>query len=147
MASAMFNKGKTAILDGSIDLLTSVIRVMLMKSTYSPNVDHDYVSDVSADEIYTSGTNGYTRQTCASKTVTEDDTNNRAAFDCADQAFGSISTGATIGGVLYYVQVGGDDTTPANDVLICYTELSAAVPTNGAAVTNQVNASGVFYLG
>lgn len=146
MASAMFNKGKTAILDGSIDLLTGVVRAMLMKSSYSPNVDHDYVSDVSADEIYTSGTNGYTRQTCASKTVTEDDTNNRAVFDCADQAFGSITTGVTIGGVLYYLQTGGDDSTPSNDVLLCYTEYSAGIPTNGAAFTNTVNSSGVFYL-
>ena len=133
-------------MDGSIDLLTGVIRAMLMKSSYTANVDHDYVSDISADEIYTPGTNGYTRQTCTSPTVTEDDTNNRAAFDCADQAFGSITTGVTIGGVLYYVQTGGSDATPTNDVLLCYTEYAAGIPTNGAAVTNVVNASGVFYL-
>lgn len=141
MASVMFNKGKTSIGNGDVDYLTGVIKAMLMKSTYSPNPDSNYVSDISADELGAT----YTRQTLASKTVTQDDTNNRAVFDCADLAFGALALGHTIGGILFYVQTGGDDTTPSNDVLLAYHELTDDIPTNGSTFSYTINAAGIFY--
>lgn len=141
MASVMFNKGKTAIGDGSFDYLTGVVKAMLMKSTYSPNPDSNFVSDISADESAVT----YTRQTLASKTVTQDDTNNRAVFDCADLAFGTLALGHTLGGILFYVQTGGDDSTPSNDILLAYHELTDDIPTNGSTFSYTINAAGIFF--
>lgn len=63
-----------ALMDGDIDLANDTIKVMLLTSSYTPDLDHDFVDDVSANEV--SGT-GYTAggATLASKAITDDDAN------------------------------------------------------------------------
>ena len=83
MANAVYNSFKRDIANGSIDLDTDTINVMLVTSSYSPTIDtHTKRSDITNEVTGT----GYTAggQALASKTVTADNTNDRAAFDAAD---------------------------------------------------------------
>lgn len=145
MASAVYNKGKYQILSGSTDLLNDTIKVMLVDSDYSFDADHNFVSQVSSDELsvsgYTGGFNGAGRKTLASKTVTEDDTNDRAYFDAADLTWTSLATGATIGGAILIKEVTND----TDSVLLAFIDLTNT-PTNGGDVTVAWNADGIIRL-
>ena len=48
MANALFDPGREGFLDGSIDWDTNDQRVMLVKSTYSFNAAHKFLSDITA---------------------------------------------------------------------------------------------------
>lgn len=141
MASVVYNRAKYEIGRNNINYLSNTIRAMLMQSSYSANPDSDFVSDVSASEVSVSG---YARLTLASKTVTLDDTNDRAAYDGADLTFTALAAGQNVGGVLLYQQTGGNDSSPGDDILIAYCELASPIATNGGDITMVFNASGCF---
>jgi hypothetical protein len=99
MANAIYNSFKKDIMSGAIDLDTDTIKVMLVTSSYTPNIDtHDFMDDVT-NEV--SGT-GYTAggAELASKTVTVDTTDDEGVFDAADLTW-STSTITARGAVLY----------------------------------------------
>lgn len=137
MASITYNKGAFQIQSGTLVYTTDTIKAMLVQSSYTPNKDHNFVSDVVASEISVSG---YSRQTLASKTLTEDDTNDRVVYDAADPAFGSLAAGQTIGGVVIFKDTGADGTSP----LIFFND-TADTATNGNTVTFQIDAAGLGY--
>lgn len=79
---------------------------------------------------------GYARQTLASFTSTEDDTNDRVNIDWADVAFGALATGQTVIGAFIY-----DPTTDTNDTtreLVSVDWFAAGVPTNGGTFTYAI---------
>ena len=82
----LFNEALTSIGKCEIDYLNDDIVVLLL--TDAPDIDADtYISDLSGE--ITGG--GYTRQTLASKTITTDDTNDRAVFDAADAQWTALT--------------------------------------------------------
>lgn len=82
----LFNDALTSIGKQEIDYLNDDIDVLLL--TDEPDIDADtYISDLSGE--ITGG--GYTRQTLTSKTITTDDTNDRAIFDAADVQWTGLS--------------------------------------------------------
>lgn len=127
------------IMNGGIDLDTDTIKVMLVTSSYTPNQDtHEDRADVT-NEI--SGT-GYTAggATLASKTVTQDNTDNEGVFDAADVTWSTATI--TARGAVLYKSTG----TPANDVLICYLDFGSDQTATGADFTIAWNAEGVVNL-
>lgn len=116
MANAVYNSFKRDILS-SIDLDTDTIKVVLVTSSYSPDVaNHTQYSHIT-DQV--TGT-GYTAggATLSGKSVTKDDVNNKGVFDADDVTWPS-STIMARGAILYkYIDDDGspDDTSP----LICY---------------------------
>lgn len=145
MASAWYNKGKYQVLSGSTDLLADTIKVMLVDSDYVFDADHNFVSQVTIDELgvsgYTGGFNGAGRKTLGTKSVTEDDTNDRAYFDAADVTWTALGTGATIGGAILIKEVTND----ADSVLIAFMDLTNT-PTNGGDITIAWNADGILRI-
>ena len=105
-----------------VDFLTDVIRVHLVRSTssYVPNVDHDFLDDFTGGGGVFISVASYVAQTLASKAITYDTVKNQVEYDAADPAFGSLESGQTVKAILVVRQVGGDDTTPADDDLILY---------------------------
>jgi len=82
----VFNEAITSIGKCEIDYLNDTVVVLLL--TAAPDIDADtFISDLSGE---VSG-GGYTRKTLASKTITTDDTNDRAIFDAADVQWTSLS--------------------------------------------------------
>lgn len=107
---------------------------MMLVHTYTPNIDtHQVKADVTT-EYGTAG--GYTAggATLGSKTVTQDDANDRAAFDAADVVWTSLTltTPATPSDCVLY----NDTPTSPADPLIAYWELGTTV-TNGGDYTLQ----------
>lgn len=92
MASGVYNRGKLTLVDGSITWTSTAIGVMMVTGTYTPDDAHNFVSDVSTNEL--SG-GGYVRGTLSGKSgPTENDTNNAAEYDATDQTFSSLSSAA-----------------------------------------------------
>lgn len=143
MASITTNKGRTLIVDGTINLLTATIKVMLLGTAYTPNKDHNFVSDLGAVELsgtgYTAGFNGSGRKTLSSKTVTKDDTNDLAIFDAADITWTGINAGTAA-----YAAVIKENTSDSDSPVIAIIDLSPDVVTNGGNFTCSWGALGII---
>jgi len=149
--SLIYNRAKKEIMDGTIDLLTATVKVMLVANTYTADPDHDFVdmggaSDPLDAELsgtgYAGGWGGAGRKTLSTKAITEDDANNRAEFDAADLTWAGINAG-TIAAMILIIEGGANDTTSK---LIAYIDGGLPLTTNGGDVTIQWNAEGILQL-
>jgi hypothetical protein len=114
---------------------------MLLQGTgYTPNVDHDFVSEINlpGGEISVAG---YSRQFMNSPTVTVDDTNNRVVYSCASPVFGPLTAGQTITAMVLYKYVSFD----FNHILMAYFDLPDQ-PTNGGILSVTLGANGLAYF-
>ena len=145
MASKWYGKGLRKILDRTIDWVGSTnIKVMLLNShTFNP--DHEFVSDVVADEFtgtgYTGGHNGAGRKALASKTITDDTANDRIEFDAADVSAWTGLNSDTVAWAIIFEQAGSDAASQLIGALD-----PADVTANGGDVTLTFNAEGLFQV-
>ena len=151
MANILYHNFFAEVMKGNVDLdsASTVIRVLLERSTstYTPNRDHDFLDDFTTGGGVELSVASYSRKTVANKAVNTDNTNDRIEWDFDDISFGALESGQTIDALIFYVQTGGDDTTPGNDILIAYIDTvsgSPALPilTNGGTISFTVNAEG-----
>ncbi len=141
MASFVYNSAKVAMIDGTIDLDTDTINVLLVTSSYTPNKDtHDFRDDVTNEVVGTGYTTG--GKALVNKTVTQDNTNDRAKFDADDLAWTSATITARAA-VLYKARGGSSSA----DELIAYIDFLADKTSTAATFTIQWHADGIFYLG
>jgi hypothetical protein len=133
----VYNRGKALLMNGGLDLDTQDIRVLLTSSAYTPNADHNFVSEIT-NEL--SGTN-YARVALTGEVVTEDDANDRAVFDAADVTWTAINAGTPARAVIYRFV-----TTDADSPLICCLDITPATATNGGDYTLQFSANGILRL-
>jgi hypothetical protein len=155
------NRTLAEFLRGNIDLVNDTLRIALFDDTTAYTFDpdaHEFVADVldggtTASEL--SGSAGYTgstdRQTLTTPAVTEDDTDDEGVFDADDVTWAGVDSTADIQGWLVYKQVGGDDTTPADDPIILVVDDDMAdapsnlpLATNGSDVVVEWNAEGIL---
>ena len=151
MASFVYNKAAGRIFDGADDWLTDTLKLGLSSSTHVPNKDNDFLDEGGADDFidgelsgtgYTAGFGGAGRKTLASKTVTVDDANDRAEFDCADISWTAISAGTAAQATLLK-----EITNDAASIPLANID-SGGFPktTNGGDLNFQVNAEGLVHL-
>jgi hypothetical protein len=141
MANVIFNSFKRDIMNGSIDLDTDTIKVMLVTSAYTPDQDaHTKRSDVT-NEV--SGT-GYTAggAALANKAVTADNTDNEGVFD-ADDPVWAASTITARGAVLYKSRGG----LASADELLCYFDFGSDQISSNGNFTIQWNSEGIINHG
>lgn len=139
MADIIYNSFKAKIMNGSIDLDTDTIKVMLVTSTYTPNQDtHDFKDDVT-NEV--SGT-GYTAggATIANDSVAVDTTDNEGVYD-GDDVTWATSTITARAAVLYK-----DTGTASTSPLICYLDFGSDQSSSAGDFTIQWNAEGILNL-
>lgn len=140
MADVIYNAFKKYLMNGSVDLDTDTINVILVTSTYVPNQDtHAFRSDITNEVVGT----GYTAggQALASKTVTQDDIDNEGVFDAADITW-TTATITARAAVLCKIR-GGAATL---DEIICYIDFGADKTSTGGNFTIQWNAEGILNL-
>lgn len=130
MASGVYNGGKAGTADGSINLGADDMRVLLVNASYTPNPDHKFVSSIT-NEL--SGT-GYSRKALTTETVTQDDTNDRAAFSADNLTW----TGANFGTPRYAI-VYKFNASDASARLFCWIDLGGTTVTNGGDYTIKFN--------
>jgi hypothetical protein len=149
MASGFYNQGLVDVTDGTTDLDTDTLKLMLVDTGYTFDPDHDVVdngannaTDPSFNELvatnYTGGYSGAGRKTV---TITSgvNDTNNRADFAIADLTWTALGGGVndTIGGAILIKE----NTNDTDSRLIAFFDLTDT-PTNGSDVTLDFNALG-----
>lgn len=140
MADVIYNAFKKYIMNGSIDLDTDTINVMLVTSTYTPDQDtHEFRDDIT-NEV--SGT-GYSAggSALAGKAVTADNTDNEGVFDANDVSW-STSTITARGAVLYKARGGASSA----DELICYIDFGSDKISTAGTFTIAWNAEGILNL-
>ena len=140
MADVIYNSFKRDIMNGSLDLDTDDIKVMLVTSTYTVDQDaHTKRSDIT-NEV--SGT-GYSAggSSLASKTVAVDNTDNEGVFDAADLTWSS-STITARAAVLYKARGGASSA----DELLCYFDFGADKSSSAGNFTLQWNSEGILNL-
>lgn len=141
MANAIFNSFKRDIANGSIDLDTDTIKIMLVTSAYTPNIDtHAKRSDVT-NEV--SGA-GYTAGgvALANKTVTMNITSDKGVFT-ADNVVISTATITARGAVLYKSRGGASSA----DELIAYLDFGADITSTAGNFNITFDVNGIITLG
>jgi len=141
MPNAIYNSAKRFLINGTINLASDTIKVMLVTVSYTPNIDtHTVRSDVT-NEV--SGT-GYTAggATLSTKTVTVDNTNDRAVFDAHDVTWAS-STITARGAVLYKSRGGA----ASADELICYFDFGSDKVSSSGDFVISWSSNGILTLG
>lgn len=144
--TTIYEKGLQKLLKAG-DWESVVIRVALLRSTstYTPDPDHEFVDDVIGGgpggvEISVAS---YTRKTLGSAAVTIDTSGNSVFLDAANVNWATLESGQTVLGYLYYIQVGGDDTTPEDDELLLFYNgrypITLAVDASASATSIQVD--------
>lgn len=151
MASLVYNIAKKEVMDGTLNLNTDTLKVMLVNATYTPNADDDVVDAGGANDAvdaeiaatnYVGGWGGSGRKTLSNKVFQEDDANDRAELHADNitwTALGGAQNDTIVGAVIVKEGV-SDDTTSR---LIAYIDL-ADTTTNGGDFTIQWNAEGIL---
>ncbi len=140
MANVVFNAIKKYLANGSVDLDTDTIKVMLLTNAASPNIDSwAFRSDVTNEVTGT----GYTAggQALTTKTVTQDNTNDRAAWDFDDPAWTTATITARY--AVYYKSRGG--ASSADELILCQ-DFGADISSTAGTFTIQEPASGALLL-
>jgi len=137
MASGIYNEFKGDILKKVHDLVNDTVKVALLTSSAAFDADNDNWADISSNEV--SGT-GYTAGGAAlgSKTVTVDNTNDRASWDGADVTWPTSTITARFAAVY--------DDTHANDRLICLFDFGSNQSSSNGDFTIQWHANGLILL-
>lgn len=118
MASGVYTYGKQLFLTNASEWTSgSVYRVLLVDELYGFSHTHQYVSSTEAYEL---SATGYERKTLSTLALAVDTTAGGVYFKCDGLLWAEVSAGKKVGGVVVYRQVGGDDTTPADDNLVCF---------------------------
>ncbi len=138
----------TAVPEGPMDLLADTIKIMLMKTTYSIDIDtHQDVADIIASEIVATSYAARGDATAlGSKTVTLVVASDRAEFDAANNVYVTIGNGAndTFDQI---VVIRERATGPADaDTLVLAHATVSSTTTNGGNVTLVFNAAGLLHI-
>ena len=140
MANLVYNSFKQKIMDGSIDLDTDTIRVALVTSTYTPNIDtHEDYADITNEVVGTA----YVAEgaALASKAVTKDTTNDRGMFDAADVTW-AASTITARAAIVYK-----DSGTAATSWFICYVDFGSDKVSTAGDFKITWDTAGILYIG
>lgn len=132
--AAWYPSGKQAVMNGTIDLDTSDIRVLPVTASHSFNAVHDNLDDIIG------GNRAGSAVALASKAIitpTNPNTSARA-LDAADTNMGTIASAGN--GFVLYLHTGTESTS----VLLAY--LDGFSWTAGQSVTAQWSADGILFL-
>lgn len=141
---AFYNDFKEKLLNKQHDFTNDTFKLAMWHTT-APDIDvHDTWSDLSGNEVSDGGSN-YTAggEALAGQTVTQDNTNDRAAFDATDVTWSNLLLTTPVDATPDYAALYND--THASDLLVCYWELGTTA-TNGGDYTLQFGANGIFTL-
>lgn len=140
MPSGMYNRALKEILDRTLDI-TSGMKIMLVKPGYTYDPDHDFISDLGANEIsatnYTGGFGGGGRK-AATLTFEEQDANNRAIVKIGNLTWTALggAVNDTIGGAVLVKEITNDGASK----VVAFFDVNDT-PTNGSDVTLSFDAT------
>ena len=131
MAETVSNRFKKALADAGENWPSGDYRMLLLTGSVVADPDDNTLADVIAAPNVEASDGSYARQTLASKTNTQDDTNNRANLDCATADFGALDNETPTAAVIYRHV----DGTNANDLFVSLHDTGFGAASNGAGYT------------
>jgi hypothetical protein len=146
MASVVFQKGVEQC--GRTEFLANTIRAMLLKDTFTPNKDMDFVDDGTANDpaSHEVSHGSYARQTLTGKTYAVNDAQDRVEIKSDTIDFGALTGVSDARYLCLFMRVGADDTTPGDDVLLAALDFGSNQVANGAGFTVPCPSAGWYYL-
>ena len=142
MSNFVYNYGKFLLANGSLNLLTDNIALLLVTPGYEASntianlADANTMHEIASYELTTGTVSGYARYALASKSVSETDdgssSNGFAFFKASNVTFSSLGTGNTVGGCILIRQGADNNACP----LIAFYDV-VDTPTNGGDITIQ----------
>jgi len=139
MADVIPNGFKKNIMNGTIDLDTDTIKVMLTTSSYVPDQDaHEFKSSVTNEVVGTNYTAG--GQALANKSVTQDNTDNEGVFDADDVTWANSTITARY--AVIYKDTGNAATSP----IIAIIDFVTDKVSSAGNFTISWNAEGILNL-
>jgi hypothetical protein len=136
--TTFYNSYKKNCLDGTIDLENDTIKVALVTSSYTPDIDsHAFFDDIT-NEVSASGTYVAGGIALGTKTTTQDNTDNEGVFDSADYSL----TGATI--TARYAIIYKDTGSAATSPLIAYIDFGEDKSSSAGTFGITWNAEGII---
>lgn len=138
MASIAYNRHRYRLANGDFRPATAVLRAMLTTSGYTPNKDHNTLSDIT-NEI---STGAYSRQTISGLNATEDDAGDQAVVDGTDPAFTGVGNGTqTAAWLIIFERLAGADA--GTDPLVVALDIADTL-TVGDTLVTQFASQGIF---
>lgn len=117
--SFLYNNSNSELAKGNIDYNSQTFRIALLsdRGDYIPDPENEFVTDV-FDSVQEFEDASYSRKDITNLSVSTD--SEGATIIEADSPIWNNLTGDRVRSAIIYKQVGGDDTTPGDDVLIAY---------------------------
>jgi len=131
MSNLVYNNLKLSLANGAVNLNTDTLKILLVTSSYTPNIDtHISLADITNEVVGT----GYTAggQTLQNKTIALDLVNDRA-YLTADNPTWSTATITAAGAIVYknsgvantsylitYFDFGGNRTSTGGDFTVAF---------------------------
>lgn len=139
MAAITFvNAYKKKVFDGGIDLVNDTIKAMLLTSSHTTDIDaHEFIDDVSANEVSASGTYSAGGVTLTI-TTSQDNTDNEGVADATDFSV----TGFT--GSVRYIAYYKDTGTPSTSPIIAIESFDTDQTATAGTWAYTVNTEGLF---
>lgn len=139
-SDAVYNSYKTNVANGTINLATATLKVMLVAGYTADVVNHKFRSDVTSFEI--TGT-GYTLGGVAlgSLSVTENDTTNKGVFTAGNASWASSTI--TAAGAIIYNSTGTNSTSQ----LIAYFDFGGSKSSSNGTFQITWNGTGILTFG
>lgn len=140
MADVIYNSFKRDVANGSIDLDTDSIKIMLVTSAYAADQDlHTKRSDITNEVVGTGYAAGGVALT--TKTMTADNTGNRGIFDADDVSWAASTI--TARGAVAYKSRGG---AASADELLFFLDFVTDKTSSGGTFLIAWNATGIATL-
>lgn len=138
----IYNTIRKKIFDGGVNLPSDTIKVILVTTSYTPNLDtHEFLDDVNTNEL-ANGT-GYTTGgvTLSNKATTVDTSNDQGVFDCDNPSW-TFSAEKSFRYAIFYKDSGSAATSPVISIEDLGTSGNITVPVG--SFTLQVHANGLL---
>jgi hypothetical protein len=133
--------GDTAQISTAINLATDTVKLMLLTSSHTPDVDAEvFIDDVSANEISASGSYSAGGVTLT-KSSSTDDTDDEGVFDATDVSITSATISAR------YAAIYKDTGTPSTSPIICVIDFGSTQTSTGGTFAITFAAEGILNLG
>ncbi len=133
----LYNNAKLKMLDGTIDLDSHSLKVILLTSSHSFNAAHTQLSDVTANQLPTGS--GYTQNAKVLSSVTLTQSGGTITFDAADVSWTASGGDITASYAIVY------DDDAAGDLLLFQVAFSAEESAGTSTDFNIIwDSAGIF---
>ena len=141
----LYSSFRKYVMDGTINLSTDTIKLMLVTSSYTPSIAHDVLADVTASPTPELGSgDGYTTggAEVTGKAVTNTDSPSQGIFDALDTEWASLTKTFRYG-ILYALKSVSPITNPLIGYIL-FDTTPADIVLSASKFTVQWNSGGII---